>query len=190
MKVVTLDNESLRAAVRELAVAIGASQQPREFGAVVGIANGGVRIAQLLREFAPWSSLPLFTVGAKRPGTDAKRGMRRWLAKLPRWMADLLRMAESRWLRAFSKPRPRPVAVPAGLAEFMKKSNGPILIVDDAIDSGATALGAVMALKEIKPDAEVRLAVVTVTTKKPLIWPDYALYTDQTLIRFPWAADF
>ena len=33
------------------------------------------------------------------------------------------------------------------------------------------------------------MAVVTVTSVKPLIMPDYFLYNNRTLVRFPWSID-
>ena len=62
-----------------------------------------------------------------------------------------------------------------------------VLIVDDAVDSGATMLAVAEALREANPEAEIRTAAITVTTPKPLITPDYSMYKD--LIRFPWSMD-
>lgn len=64
-----------------------------------------------------------------------------------------------------------------------------ILIVDDAVDSGATLLAVVEAVRIDMPGAEVRSAVITQTTPSPVITPDYTLYNNRTLIRFPWSMD-
>lgn len=66
---------------------------------------------------------------------------------------------------------------------------GRILIVDDAVDSGATLLRVAETLRSASPEAQIASAVITVTTRNPAIKPDYTLYNDRTLIRFPWSAD-
>lgn len=63
------------------------------------------------------------------------------------------------------------------------------MIVDDAVDSGASMQGVLTALRELSPESEIRTAAVTQTRSKPVVRPDYALFRDRTLIRFPWAMD-
>ena len=63
-------------------------------------------------------------------------------------------------------------------------------MVDDAVDSGYTLSHVLEAFKAVLPaGAEVRSAVITVTTDDPLVMPDFYLYNDKTLVRFPWAMD-
>lgn len=64
-----------------------------------------------------------------------------------------------------------------------------ILVVDDAVDSGATMQAVVGAVKKANPAAHVVTAAVVVTTKTPVVRPDFHLY-DKVLIRFPWAHDY
>lgn len=190
MKVVTLDQDKLRAAVEQLCAAIDNDRQAPKFGAIVAIASGGVFVADILAQCGQYGSLPRFTIGARRGATVAKRRSGAFLSRLPRCVTDALRICESRLLSAFSKPRPRQVAVEPELAAFLRGFKGALLVVDDAVDSGATAMGAVSAIKELAPSADVRLAVLTVTTRHPIIRPDYTIYDNLTLLRFPWAADF
>jgi hypoxanthine phosphoribosyltransferase len=69
-----------------------------------------------------------------------------------------------------------------------KSQNLNILIVDDAIDTGKTMLCVLQEVKHRCPDATVKTAVITITTKKPLVIPNYCLFHLQ-LFRFPWSAD-
>lgn len=108
------------------------------------------------------------------------------LRRLPRLVLDALRKVEAALL-GMRKPRPIDIAqviIPAEIATGKR-----ILVVDDAVDSGATLDGVVRALCVAAPEAEVRTAVVTVTTKHPLIVPDFVIFNDLTLIRFPWSMD-
>lgn len=84
----------------------------------------------------------------------------------------------------------RAVEIPDGLSEFIAgRNNSKILIVDDAIDSGTTATSVRNAISSLNPDAEIRIAVITVTQPYSLKFADFYLYGDGTLIRFPWSID-
>jgi hypoxanthine phosphoribosyltransferase len=61
--------------------------------------------------------------------------------------------------------------------------------VDDAVDTGTTLSVVMDAVRRHAPQAaKIRSAAITVTTERPLISPDYALYYRQ-LCRFPWSLD-
>lgn len=64
-----------------------------------------------------------------------------------------------------------------------------ILIVDDSIDTGATVLAIQNVIKSLNPHIIIKVAVLTVTHKKPYIEPEYTNYT-RTLLRCPWAEDY
>lgn len=149
---------------------------------VLSIAQGGVYVGERL-----FQDVPHFGTSLQRPSTRYKRPrLKAVLRRLPRPVLDALRKAEAMWL-GMRKPRPIDIAqviIPAEIATGKR-----ILVVDDAVDSGATLDGVVRALCVAAPDAEVRTAVVTVTTKQPLIAPDFVIFNDLTLIRFPWSMD-
>jgi hypoxanthine phosphoribosyltransferase len=64
-----------------------------------------------------------------------------------------------------------------------------LLIVDDAVDTGATLSQVIDAVRRHAPSgSRVRSAVITVTTDWPLIRPDFTLFNRQ-LCRFPWSMD-
>lgn len=99
-------------------------------------------------------------------------------------MLDRLRIAEAWWLERKGHPASVPQVVLPPISGAAR-----ILVVDDAVDSGATLLGVVNAAKAAVPLADVRSAVITQTTTAPMTAPDYTLYNDKTLIRFPWSLD-
>jgi len=150
---------------------------------VVGIANGGVHVARNM-----FAEVPQVSVERRRPSTSRKP--RRMFGRLPYFVTDILRMLES---VAFSARKPSTSILPA-IGEETSAAIGKarsILIVDDSVDSGVTMSVVVDAVKEaVRPGAKIKTAAITVTTKNPVIRPDFCLYDDRTLIRFPWSRDY
>lgn len=171
MKVVTLNREQFAEACRGLE-AMAASFRP---DLILGIANGGVRVAEQM-----FAAVPHASVSCRRAGTQSK-DRHAWafglIRRMPMFMRDWLRIAEARMLRGRAKStEPR---LDADISAAQR-----ILVVDDAVDSGTT-LAAVCELLRGKTFAT---AVITVTTPKPKASPTFALYRN-TLIRFPWSKD-
>lgn len=79
------------------------------------------------------------------------------------------------------------IALP--MEEFAELETGTLLVVDDAADTGSTLLKATDTLHASLPGWNVVTAVITQTTDSPVAIPDFTLYKN-TLIRFPWSADF
>lgn len=69
------------------------------------------------------------------------------------------------------------------------KASKYILVVDDAVDSGNTLMAVKETIESLDSDVEIRTAAITVTTSAPAIIPDYYIYHNRTLIRFPWSKD-
>lgn len=186
MRVITLDRERFADECRRLrSLAETSGEQP---DCVVAIASGGLHVARAMGYDL------FFTVTFRRPSTGVKRRyLDGILRRLPRRIADLLRMLESR-ISAARSSRHTSAAIspeiPADLAEKLAREPRSILIVDDAVDSGKTLRAVYDALRNAAPNAELHTAVLTVTQKNPAILPDYSLYSDGTLIRFPWSADY
>lgn len=183
-KVVTLHPADLDAACERLAREI-APPSPR---IVVGILTGGGEVGR--RVAAHFPGAEYHEVALRRPTTERKRRARRLLRALPTWLADMLRRYESR--RASAKPaRRREVALPDSLAAALADCGSEsVLIVDDAVDSGGTLLSVAEAIADAAPQADVRTAVLAVTTQHPAINPDYSLRRGDTLLRFPWSLDY
>lgn len=201
MKVRTLDNESFRKECGCLRSMVEESGFIPDL--VIAIARGGVFVAREL----PW---PMVSVRLSRPTTGKKKGVL-WkiLMSLPRFMKDWMRIAESSWLEFREKGDKPPVfTLPEDVtARICSTGCRRILIADDAVDSGKTLLAVLNAVndclgshdvsdsEEDRCCKEVRTAVLTVTRRHPIIFPDYTRFPEnlsrplRTLIRFPWSED-
>ncbi len=165
---------------------------------IIGIPTGGLSVAQSMVK-AAGDSIPLLPLTCRRPSSKLKpksSSVRKLIAGLPRPVLDRLRVIEHTLL---TRGTPSVPAVPhefvteelAALEAWLYARARPpaLLIVDDAVDSGATLHQVATAVREMAPpNATIRSAVITVTTRRPLISPDYALFNGQ-LCRFPWSMD-
>lgn len=189
MKVITMSDRELAEACRRLAEACrDAGTMP---DCIVGIRRGGWIVARKMASCFPDASL--LPVALQRPSTGRKTDVvKTMIRRLPRFLQNWLRILESRLLSAFDDGKiPLDVfelseEMATQLAEECPET---VLIVDDAIDSGKTMWMVAEGVRRVLPSAKVKTAVITVTTKKPLIVPDFSLYNNRTLIRFPWAID-
>ena len=122
--------------------------------------------------------------------------IKKLIAALPRPVVDRLRVIEHKILT-----KKQPARAPADNYSFDQRElallddwlreagpNPRIVVVDDAVDTGATLARVLDAVAHRAPDAEIRSAVITVTTERPWATPRYTLYRRQ-LCRFPWSLD-
>lgn len=148
---------------------------------VLGICSGGKYVADEM-----FSGVPHVYTVLQRPLTSGKQHVGWLLGLLPMWMLDHLRIAEARMLENQSRKRdfnPSEVDIPP-LPEC-----GKILVVDDAVDSGTTLRSVIEKIFSKYPNILLRSAVITNTSPYSIIKPDYTLYDNNTLIRFPWSKD-
>lgn len=194
MRVITLDNKEFEVHSELLAKVVAADGLC--FDAIVGVKRGGSVVCDAFCRHFPSSRYGLRTdVRKQRNSTKRKVGrVSSILKRLPYWMLNLMRMGESEVLylrHRFSNYHPSLVELPEGLKGLLKTLKNPeILVIDDAIDSGDTLYAVVQTLKKVNPSVGVKVAVITVTTKSPRMVPDYYIYNNRTLIRFPWSNDF
>jgi hypoxanthine phosphoribosyltransferase len=193
--VVDLDRTAFDEVCAELMRHAGAERWP---DALIAIPTGGWHVAQAMAK-AAGGDMPVLSLTCRRPSSKLKPGgsaVRKMVSGLPRPIVDRLRLAEHALLTR--RPATRP-AVPyhfvqqeiEALRDWM--ANAPdrlsLLVVDDAVDSGATLAQVVEAVRRYAPPgASVRSAAVTVTTDWPLIQPEYRMFHRQ-LCRFPWSMD-
>lgn len=194
MRVITLTPERLSEAARQLAQQVLASGcQP---ALLLGIQSGGARVAQLMRPC--FAEVPYAEVRLSRPSTQQKQNgpLHHLLPCLPLWLCDVLRMAESRLGEWRSRGRlPERIGLTPDVLDQLDLAarvpeGGTILIIDDAIDTGATLHLLRQQLQARCPSAVLRAAVITVTTAQPVCDADFCLYRNRTLCRFPWSNDY
>ena len=194
MTVVTLNPALLAKACSQLSLRV--KSESIDPSVIIGIREGGAEVARLIRNDFPETAY--CEVRLSRPGTQQKsqRLTQRLLRSMPVWLCNVLRIVESRineW-RSKGKEPVRigeirlPDDVTIRLTELGKQAT--VLLVDDAIDTGATILQARRQLLEQFPGLTLRVAVITVTTQHPLCDADFCLYHNRTLCRFPWSNDY
>lgn len=190
MRVITLNELEFRKACNKLCVEILNSSFRPEL--IVTIATGGVFVADNM----PFGKADRHIVDLKRGSSHQKEKFKidRVLKILPYWLLDLLRIIEAKILELSIKDKlPDPVTLAAirkSFGEDIDFNNKPILIVDDAVDSGKTLATVALAVRELAgSQADIRSASLVVTTKAPSIMPDYSLFNGD-LLRFPWSKDF
>ncbi len=191
MQVKTFNDAGLHRAARELNALVFRDFVP---DIMIGIRTGGFVVAEIMAREAAHKPL-LLAISKQRASTKQKSAIKDILRHLPYFITNILRVVEHYILN--SKPAKEPENFTpnaeelAALQSILRlRGNAKILIIDDAVDSGAT-MKAVRDLvrREAGAGATVKTAAVTVTTKTPLIQPDYALY-HHVLCRFYWAFDF
>lgn len=192
MKVATLSGNAFEEHARVLAHVIQ-ENCTSGFDLFVGIRRGGAFVADALMKYLPENYCTLRRdVTLQRVSTKRKTGfVEKILHRLPYPVLDWMRILESRFLSAGKEVVEPRLWMPSEKDRLPENDKvGKILVVDDAIDSGATLAGVVEGLKKIYPDSEIKTAVMTVTTSSPLILPDWTVYKTGVLLRFPWSADY
>ena len=165
---------------------------------LIGIQQGGAEVAKLMKEDFPDAAY--CEVRLSRPDTPQKSqgGKHRLLYFMPIWLCNYLRAVESRvneWQSKGKEPvRLGEIRLPDDIASILNPSNPStpplVLLIDDAIDTGATIQQARRQLLEQFPNITLRVAVITVTTPHPICDADFCLYHNRTLCRFPWSNDY
>ncbi|MDE6295896.1 MAG: hypothetical protein K2M03_07525 [Muribaculaceae bacterium] len=165
---------------------------------VIGIESGGRYVAERM-----FMDVPHLYTRLQRDSTGFKSGHRGEVLKgifrfVPRFCLNRMRkieakrlseshhalLSDSEKLLALFESKCREIRLP-DLGDYRR-----ILIVDDAVDSGMTMVAVLKRVRDMcGQGCDVRTAVVTVTEDSPLTSPDYTLYNNKTLIRFPWSLD-
>lgn len=182
MKVITLEQSDFESTSAQL----GRLASPANPDLIIGIRRGGAYVAQVIRPQFPDASY--IEIESARNGTYYKNNLHNILKSLPIWFLDFARIMEAKIL-SLKKRREREFHISTESIRVIKDSRR-ILIVDDAVDSGATLSAVVNAVKDINKASQLMTAAIVVTTKKPIIYPDFVLYKRDTLIRFPWSNDY
>lgn len=193
MKVISLLGSDFTESCRLLARKVSEDYEP---DAVIGILRGGGYVGREVFRFLPHrEGVQYAEVRIQRPNAGARgRGvMRRVLGCSPTFLLDWMRMLESAVLeRKAGRNAPRRVgsaSLPREVDRFLGSGPKKVLLIDDAIDSGATLHMMKGHLESRYAGITVRIAVVTVTLPDPMVDADYFLFHDRTLVRFPWSYD-
>lgn len=185
MKVIDLTETDIKKTCDNLIV-----QFDCRFDLVIGIAEGGKLIAETI---AQKLDLPLLLVKRQRPLTNRKSRIKSIFKHVPKRLLNIIRIAENRFYELSMNKKNRKdksaeiqmLTDNYSFLEVLPIKN--VLLIDDAIDSGATILDVE---KFFQPRSwNIKVAVITQTFNNPLIKADYKVY-DKTLVRFPWSSDY
>lgn len=195
MKVTTLINEDFLNTCLELSKKISSDFQP---DLIIGVLTGGGYVGKEIYNYLKSiqnQKICYIEIKVQRKGTSKKgKGFFKLILKYsPIFLLNWMRIIESIILERKSKKknpkREGKIILPSTIDSFLRQGNRNILLVDDAIDSGATLNLIKEHIHKNYPNSNIKIAVITVTTKTPIINADYYIYNNRTLIRFPWSND-
>lgn len=154
---------------------------------IVAIRHGGAEVGRLMKANFPMAKYEEITL--TRSFGVQKSTLQPFLQRLPVKLKDWLRIFEIRMLDVLKTKR-YPRRYGNIMLSIAPKAGEMILLIDDAIDTGATIQKAKEEILRAFPEVLIKVAVITVTTDHPICNADYALYHNQTLCRFPWSMDY
>lgn len=185
MQVITYNHKLLESAIDCLASKIRRGEGKLTY--IVAIMQGGAYIGRSFRFYFPEAQYHEITIS--RP-SRIKGKLFRWMVQnLPQWLLDQLRKLELK-MQQLKRNVAEPQRIGEVDLEISPKPGDIILLLDDAIDTGATINKARKQILEKYPDVKIRIACITMTTDAPICEADYTLYHNQTLCRFPWSLDY
>jgi hypoxanthine phosphoribosyltransferase len=192
MKVITLLNEQFILACNDLTNKIRKSFAP---DMVISVLTGGSHVGKLILEGLNDEHILYAEIRIQRGHSKTKemKIVHYIIKKIPKFLANGIRILESELLLIKSKLK-RPIRTGVIVFEenidsLLKQGDKNILLVDDSIDSGATMELLYSHIERNYPPNTIKIAVIAVTTNKPLIDADYFLYHNRTQARFPWSHD-
>ena len=187
MKVIDFTNSDIEKSCEALI-----SKFDCRFDLVVGIAEGGRLFAETI---AQKLNLPLLLVIRQRNLTQYKSKAKNIFKYIPKKILNFVRIAENRCLEFLLKIRKNTEQIDeisiisSDFSFFENPQIKNILLVDDAIDSGATVRNVEKFLQTKNKNWNIKIAVITQTFKQPVRKADYQIY-NRTLVRFPWSNDY
>ena len=182
MKVVSLLGSAFAESCRLLAQKISKDYNP---DLVIGVLTGGGYVGKEVFSSLPHTKKRLYIetrIQRTNTKTKEKSIIRQIFKYSPIFLLDWMRMLEAVILEQKAK-RKNPKR--EGVISFPQD----VLLIDDAIDSGATLHLLKEYLEKHYANIVVKIAVITVTTPNPIVDADYFLFHDRVLVRFPWSND-
>lgn len=165
---------------------------------IIGILNGGYDPARYFASFWKEKDVELIFYKLQRKTTGKwKTFFVRLIKKLPKQILNLLRIIEMSfysWKHQNTKSKKQ---INKEIINFFEKElkinkiskKRPLVIVDDAIDTGNTINQIVKSLEQCGLNKEaIKVVVVVHTLPDPFIIADYYKYKD-VILRFPWSND-
>jgi phosphoribosylpyrophosphate synthetase len=150
---------------------------------VLSISSGGTAIFNELK-----TGHPHISVNCRRPSSSS--GLKKLFVKLARNLPEpfrnVLRFLEHKLLMSFESGRREVRFEESDIVRI--KSYGKIVVLDDAIDTGATMKSVIDALRAAGWDGRILTVVFAWTNVRSLVRPDF-WYKESVLVKFPWSHD-
>jgi uncharacterized protein len=194
MKVINLSTTvQFEHACNELAANIKESFSP---DLIIGILTGGDHVGKYIAKELYYeldNKVKYIGIKIQRSSTNKKNTaiFNKIMRRIPTYFLNLLRNLEmhtSEVISIFLSPKRIVSTSFSSLDLDIIRNASQVLIVDDAIDTGATIKTLLNHINAINSSLEVKVAVITLTHSNPLVYPDYLLY-NRTIVRFPWSND-
>lgn len=194
MKVKTIIGKEFAETCRALAESISLNYCPN---LIIGVLTGGGYIGRELYDVLKQKNDCAYTeLKVQRTNTQKKENtlVKAVLKRAPIFLLNWMRMLESFVLEKRAKKhnpkREGKIVFSAEILKFLESDDRKrILLVDDAIDTGATLNLIKEHLEKHFKNIEIKIAVITVTMPHPIVDADFYLFHNRTLIRFPWSND-
>lgn len=195
MRVVTLHESQLMFFSQKLALNVLSSGYRPDL--IIGIKTGGAFVSEFLYDVLLNydDNISYYEVSLKRHLSHKKQYLKvnYFLKYFPYIMLNLMRNLEV-YLYELTKPsnyilnRQNDIIIREEDIKTTKNAKN-ILLVDDAIDSGATLLEVKAKISTINMNAQIKSAVLTSTHKSSYISADFTLF-ERVLLRCPWSNDY
>lgn len=194
MNVITLIDSDFSESCYLLSQKIGQNYNP---DLVIGILSGGGYVGrEVFKTLSQNSNRKYTEIKIQRTGTKKKKSglLKIALKYSPTFLLNWMRMLESFVLEKKAKrhnpKREGKIIFSAEVLKFLESDDRKrVLLVDDAIDTGATLNLIKEHLESHFKNIEIKIAVITVTMPHPIVDADFYLFHNRTLIRFPWSND-
>lgn len=178
-KVLTLDLPRFAEACSKLEKVVADSEFEPEIA--IYIPSKGTKMKQYMFDGVKAEEISII----RPPKGRMLKSVSRILKRLPTKLVDRIRVAEAHFL---VKRRSHMHTAKLRLPEISSGVSR-VIVIDDAVDSGATLHKVMTELQAVYPAVTFKSAVLTVTSPAPIYRPDYTLFDNQTLIRTPWSID-
>lgn len=193
MEVIYLLDKEFDLACKELAVKVQTEFKP---DLVIGILTGGGIVGKSFVNHWVSTKPNYCEVKIKRSLTKKKEKFKvsSVLTKLPRFLTELLIIAEVKYLERKSSSKKStariiPEKYKQVLAQYLDNEQVKnVLIIDDCIDTGNTIKVLRDYISDIREDMHFKVATITITHKHPVVDADFMLY-NRTICRFPWSME-
>jgi len=159
---------------------------------IIGVQNGGVIVLNEFKGLEKFDAARFEEVKIQRK-SNFKNNLfiKIFLKYIPLAIADRLRIHEHNQiksgLKSLTKERLSKLQINHNISS--DKSPKKILLVDDAIDTGATMFTVRNNIAKIFNDCQIKIAVISWTIEESIVKPDFYIFKD-VLVRFPWSKDF